>query len=326
MKSVTRKDIAIEAGVSETIVSYVINGNRYVDAEKKKRVLEAVEKLGYRPSPIARALKGKTSNHVLFIADDMMSEYFGIIIGEMEKRLSGKGYMISLSADEGDPSFVRRVLDWNFDGVIVGSKTMDNSSIQALISSGIPTVILAINEYPVFEGRYGIIYTGLKQGASDAVKAMRKTGRKKIAYVDSLSSREVLSTDYRYQGYLESVEDKVVISGASSQEELEIKVRDAYRKEHFDGILARTDTVALYAIKALKDIGVSVPSDVSVIGFNNSKMCEYTSPTLSSVRIRQDLIAENVLLLLTKLKEGSENIVISIELETELILRQSTIC
>ena len=46
MKSVTRKDIAIEAGVSETIVSYVINGNRYVDAEKKKRVLEAVEKLG----------------------------------------------------------------------------------------------------------------------------------------------------------------------------------------------------------------------------------------------------------------------------------------
>ena len=57
MKSVTRKDIAIEAGVSETIVSYVINGNRYVDAEKKKRVLEAVEKLGYRPSPIARDRK-----------------------------------------------------------------------------------------------------------------------------------------------------------------------------------------------------------------------------------------------------------------------------
>ena len=323
MKSVTRKDIAIEAGVSETVVSYVINGNRYVDAEKKKRVLEAVEKLGYRPSPIARALKGKTSNHVLFIADDMKSEYFGIIIGEMEKRLSGKGYMISLSADEGDPSFVRRVLDWNFDGVIVGSKTMDNFSIQTLISSGIPTVILAINEYPVFEGRYGIIYTGLKQGASDAVKAMRKTGRKKIAYVDSLSSREVLSTDYRYQGYLESVEDKVVISGASSQEELAIKVRDAYRKEHFDGILARTDTVALYAIKALKDIGVSVPSDVSVIGFNNSKMCEYTSPTLSSVRIRQDLIAESALSLLLRIRDEEQDTVLKAELRTELITRES---
>ena len=134
MKNVTRKDIAREAGVSETIVSYVINDNRYVDAQKKKRVLEAVEKLGYRPSPIARALKGKTSNHVLFIADDMMSEYFGIIIGEMEKRLSGKGYMISLSADKGDPSFVKKVLDWNFDGVIIGSRTMERKSIQSVIS------------------------------------------------------------------------------------------------------------------------------------------------------------------------------------------------
>ncbi|MDY3850405.1 MAG: substrate-binding domain-containing protein, partial [Bullifex sp.] len=151
----------------------------------------------------------------------------------------------------------------------------------------------------------------------------RKTGRKKIAYVDSLSSREVLSTDYRYQGYLESVEDKVVISGASSQEELEIKVRDAYRKEHFDGILARTDTVALYAIKALKDIGVSVPSDVSVIGFNNSKMCEYTSPTLSSVRIRQDLIAESALSLLLRIRDKEQDTVLKAELRTELITRES---
>ena len=61
---VTRKDIAREAGVSETIVSYVMNNNRYVDKEKKKRVLDAVNKLGYRPNSIARALKGKKLNHI----------------------------------------------------------------------------------------------------------------------------------------------------------------------------------------------------------------------------------------------------------------------
>ena len=323
MKSVTRKDIAREAGVSETIVSYVINGNRYVDAEKKKRVLAAVEKLGYRPSPIARALKGKTSNHVLFIADDMMSEYFGIIIGEMEKRLSGKGYMISLSVDKGDPSFVKKVLDWNFDGVIVGSRTMDQRSIQTLISSSIPTVLLAINEYPVFEGRYGVIYTGLKGGAIDAVSAMKKIGRKKIVYIDSLSEKYVLPTDYRYQGYCQVVQEPLVISGVPTQEALEIKVRDLYRKEHFDGILARTDSVALYAIRALKDLGVKVPDDVSVVGFNNSKMCEYTSPTLSSVRIRQDLIAESALNLMLELRNEGDVQVLRSELKTELIKRES---
>ena len=323
MKNVTRKDIAREAGVSETIVSYVINDNRYVDAQKKKRVLEAVEKLGYRPSPIARALKGKTSNHVLFIADDMMSEYFGIIIGEMEKRLSGKGYMISLSADKGDPSFVKKVLDWKFDGVIVGSRTMDKKSIQTLISSGIPTVLLAINEYPVFEGRYGVIYTGLKGGAIDAVTAMKKVGRKKIVYIDSLSFKEVLLTDYRYQGYCQVVDNPIVISGVSTQEELEIKVRELYRRESFDGILARTDSVALSAIRALKDLGIKVPDDVSVVGFNNSKMCEYTSPTLSSVRIRQDLIAESALNLMLELRKEGDNQVLRSELKTELIKRES---
>ena len=323
MKSVTRKDIAREAGVSETIVSYVINDNRYVDAEKKKRVLAAVEKLGYRPSPIARALKGKTSNHVLFIADDMMSEYFGIIIGEMEKRLSGKGYMISLSVDKGDPSFVKKVLYWNFDGVIVGSRTMDQRSIQTLISSSIPTVLLAINEYPVFEGRYGVIYTGLKGGAIDAVSAMKKIGRKKIVYIDSLSEKYVLPTDYRYQGYCQVVQEPLVISGVPTQEALEIKVRDLYRKEHFDGILARTDSVALYAIRALKDLGVKVPDDVSVVGFNNSKMCEYTSPTLSSVRIRQDLIAESALNLMLELRNEGDVQVLRSELKTELIKRES---
>ena len=323
MKSVTRKDIAREAGVSETIVSYVINDNRYVDAEKKKRVLAAVEKLGYRPSPIARALKGKTSNHVLFIADDMMSDYCGIIIGEMEKRLSGKGYMISLSADKGDPSFVKKVLDWNFDGVIVGSRTMDQRSIQTLISSSIPTVLLAINEYPVFEGRYGVIYTGLKGGAIDAVSAMKKIGRTKIVYIDSLSEKYVLPTDYRYQGYCQVVQEPLVISGVPTQEALEIKVRELYRKEHFDGILARTDSVALYAIRALKDLGIKVPDDVSVVGFNNSKMCEYTSPTLSSVRIRQDLIAESALNLMLELRKEGNAQVLRSELKTELIKRES---
>ena len=87
--------------------------------------------------------------------------------------------------------------------------------------------------------------------------------------------------------------------------------------------LTGTDTVALYAIKALKDIGVSVSSDVSVIGFNNSKMCEYTSPTLSSVRIRQDLIAESALSLLLRIRDEEQDTVLKAELRTELITRES---
>ena len=80
----TRKDVAELAGVSETIVSYVINANRYVSADKKKRVLEAVEKLHYRPNSIARALKGKGNSHVLFITDNVANDYFGRLLQELD--------------------------------------------------------------------------------------------------------------------------------------------------------------------------------------------------------------------------------------------------
>ena len=75
---VTRADVARMAQVSETIVSYVINNNRYVAKDKRQRVEEAIRRLNYRPNNIARALKGKRSNQILFIADNITNEYLRI--------------------------------------------------------------------------------------------------------------------------------------------------------------------------------------------------------------------------------------------------------
>ena len=78
----TRKDVAKLAGVSETVVSYVINNNRYVSQDKRLRVQEAIKKLNYRPNNIARTLKGKSSNHIVFIADQIVTEHFSLLIRE----------------------------------------------------------------------------------------------------------------------------------------------------------------------------------------------------------------------------------------------------
>ena len=88
---VTRADVAKMAGVSETVVSYVINNNRYVAMDKRKRVEEAVRALNYRPNNIARALKGKQSNQILFIADHITNEYFASIVSEMDKYAYNSG-------------------------------------------------------------------------------------------------------------------------------------------------------------------------------------------------------------------------------------------
>ena len=93
---VTRADVAELAGVSETIVSYVMNNNRYVAKDKRERVEEAVRLLNYRPNNVARALKGKPSNQILFIADHITNEYFASIVNEMDQYAYDAGYLISL--------------------------------------------------------------------------------------------------------------------------------------------------------------------------------------------------------------------------------------
>lgn len=105
---VTRADVARLAGVSETIVSYVTNNNRYVAKEKRQKVEEAIRILNYRPNNLARALKGKRSNQIIFIADHITNEYFSSIVSEMDKYAYESGYLISCAPIETPRSLCRR--------------------------------------------------------------------------------------------------------------------------------------------------------------------------------------------------------------------------
>ena len=98
---VTRADVAKAAGVSETIVSYVVNNNRYVAKEKRQRVEDAIAALHYRPNNVARALKGKRSNQLLFIADQITNEYFSRIVSEMDKYAYEARYSAGECGDTG---------------------------------------------------------------------------------------------------------------------------------------------------------------------------------------------------------------------------------
>ena len=115
-QKVTRKDVAREAGVSETIVSYVLNKNRYVKEEKRQRVLEVVEKLQYHPNNIARALHGKGSLQILFLAEELSSGYFSELVSQMSRDAYRRGYMISLCESQEEDEFVSQCFRCNGQG------------------------------------------------------------------------------------------------------------------------------------------------------------------------------------------------------------------
>lgn len=325
MRRVKRSDVAARAGVSETIVSYVINGNRYVDKEKKERVLKAVEELGYHPNPVARSLKGKESRHYLFIADDLVSEYFGSIIKEMEKYAADGGLLISLCSDNGDPGFVERVCAWEFDGIVVASATISLGDIQRLIDTSMPVVVLSVNEYPVFKGSYGLIYTGIKEGAKQLAGIFREQGKRRIAYVASKFSGPVNESDFRYQGYLEAIGDqeRVVIDDIADNDALAEKLVRIHRETGFDALICRTDTIAAECMRILAGMGLKVPSDVAVAGFNNSRFTEYLTPTLTSVGMDKAAIASSAMDVFRKLREGWSGGAYEVRLETRIYRRGS---
>lgn len=332
LKTVTRKDIALAAGVSETVVSYVINGNRYVKEEKRRRVQKAIKELNWRPNTMARALKGKRSNHILFIADDITGEYFGKLIREIDTLAYKKGYFITLCADRADEDFVNRIYSHFFDGVVIGSATFSPANIQRLIDAGVPVVVLEIRDYSSITGVYGLINTGLYDGMRQAVQALYQRGRRDLLFIDRVSSDEIWSDkdDWRLKGYLDECEalglEGRIVSDCLNEDHLLTTLLEKFEKGVVvDGIIGRNDQMALVAQNACRTMQWKVPEDVSIIGFDNSRLCRFANPTLTSIAISQQKIAQAVIEMLMSLIDERSSFTGRLEryLQTELVMRES---
>ena len=206
-QAVTRKDVARRAGVSETIVSYVLNNNRYVEKGKRERVLQAVKELNYQPNRIARALKGKKTNHIVFIADNISTEHFSQLIDVMDYHAYSKGYLISLIANRNDDDFVSQVISRQCDGIIVSSLSIPESYLHQFVAAGLAVVVLQNRNYQDLTGA-AVIHTGLYNGAREGVRFLAGQGRRHILYVDRFSTHGHFSGrgDYRLHGYYDEME------------------------------------------------------------------------------------------------------------------------
>lgn len=331
-KTPTRKDVAELAGVSETVVSYVLNNNRYVAQEKRERVLKAVADLKYRPNNIARALKGKATNNILFICDNLSNEHFGKIVDEIDRLTYDREYLISLLRNRNDDQFVTQIISRAFDGIVISSTTFDEKYVLQLIDMGIPVVLLMNKNYHRVGNRAAKIYTGLHDGMTDAVQLLVSQGRKHIVYVDRVSLRHNFSTmeDWRYSGFVTQMQacgfqisPENILVGFETEDQMAEGLKERIRNGmKVDAIIGRNDSLACVAMSALQKCGLRVPEDVSVIGFDNSRISQYVSPALSSVSIDRTAIAEAILSAFDTMRNGEEPP--EIHLHATLIEREST--
>ena len=329
---VTRADVAKLAGVSETIVSYVINNNRYVARDKRKRVEEAVKELNYRPNNMARALKGKQSNQLLFIADHITNEYFSSIVSEMDKYAYDAGYLISLCANRNTPEFISQVISRQYDGIIVSSASFPAEYVEQFSEAGIPVVVFKRIRYHQFSGNVAMLGTGLYEGARKAVRHLIERGCNHIVYADRISAKGHVSPpdDLRFGGFVDEMEpngflvgDENIVCGCHNQEVLEEEIKRRLRTgTQVDGIFGRNDMIACIAMTAAKQIGLRVPEDVKVIGFDDSSISRFCSPKLSTISLKKKEIAKTTVDMLTQMVKGKR--VDDVNFDTTLVEREST--
>lgn len=329
---VTRADVAELAGVSETIVSYVMNNNRYVAKDKRERVEEAVRLLNYRPNNVARALKGKPSNQILFIADHITNEYFASIVNEMDQYAYDAGYLISLCGNRNTQEFVSQVISRQYDGIIISSGSFQADYVEQFTKAGIPVVVFRRWQRQEYSGRVALLGTGLYQGARKAAEHLIACGCRHIVFADRISQNGHASKpdDLRLSGMVDALEaagmslpQESIISGRHSHEEMAEAVKQKLKSGvKIDGIFGKDDSIAHTAMMAAIQSGFRVPEDIKVVGFDDSSISRFCSPSMTTIRVDQKNIAKTAIDMLTKMVAGEQPE--SVEFDSILIEREST--
>lgn len=332
MNNVTIYDVAREANVSMATVSRVVNGNPNVKPTTRKKVLEAIERLGYRPNAVARGLASKKTTTVGVVIPDVSSTFYSELARGIEDIATMYKYNIILSNSDQNKQkefhLLNTLLGKQVDGIVFMSGNITDEHVEEFKRSPVPIVLAASfdenDEIPSVNIDY-------EQAAYDAVKFLIDKGHKQIAYVTG-PLEEPVNKIKKLNGYQRALEE----AGLSLNEEYIIEGDYSYESgiEAFDKILelspkptavfVGTDEMALGVIHAAQDKGYKIPNDFEVVGFDNTRLAVMVRPKLTTVVQPTYDIGAVAMRLLTKLmnKEEVDNQIVTLPHRIEI--RQST--
>ena len=334
---VTLRDVAHEAGVHVSTASRALNTETrgVVNSDTVKRVLEAADRLGYRPNPLAQGLRTNRTLTVGMVIPDIENPLFGPIIAGAEQALGGVGYSLLIAnADrEGEShtrDVVRTLVEKRVDGIILATASRSDAVIAELLETGV--VVVLVNRateglaVPAILGD-DVVGIGL------VVDHLVELGHEHIGHV---AGPQHLSTGMgRGQAFLSRMQSLGMAVDSSAVEEAEwFQLEPGYRacrlllerRPDLTAIVAANDLIALGCYKAVRESGRDIPGDVSIAGYNDMPLLDLMQPALTSVKVpyrQMGITAAETLLSQLAARPGLER-GISIRLTPRLIVRDST--
>ncbi|MNU95661.1 Catabolite control protein A [compost metagenome] len=319
------KDIAARANVSTATVSYVLNGKKSVSEKTRARVLQIIEEMNYQPNLVAKSLKLKRTQTIGVIVEDVTSFNSSEIIDGIHEYAEEQGFSILLTnirvlkridhfyskADrvkELAPPAVKEIVNKQVDGLIyVGVHPRDVTGL-------IPDMqIPIVYSYCYTNGAddYSVNYDDY-QAAYESTEYLIRTGHKKIAVISGVM--DSVPTKDRFNGYYQALNDNNLIFDPAliktGDWEYESGHRSALELLNMspcpDAILAMNDNMAAGAVSACHSLGIKVPDDISVVGFDDREFSSYLTPSLTTMRLPlHEMGIEAIRTLISVLNEDS---------------------
>jgi DNA-binding LacI/PurR family transcriptional regulator len=330
-------DVAKRARVSTATVSAVVNERGTVESGTRRRVLDAIQKLNYQPNLYAANLARGKTRALGLVVSDIMNPFFGEIALAIRQEAQARRYEVLLASTQFSRaelvSAIRRMIGMRVAGVAIMSTEMDPRVLEMLRAHRMPAVFEDVGTVSETVSNIRIDYEG---GIFKAVKYLFDLGHRRILFVRSYPDTRqdesaFLSICMRTQAFQKAMQQfkpgglkAAIVTGSGPGPKAG---QQAMQKalEHFDftAVIAIADPVALGVLRSLWAHGIAIPRDVSLVGFDNSYLCEYLYPSLTSVNIPRQRLGQMVVDCLVRNVESQEP-GRELELETELIVREST--
>lgn len=310
--TVTIYDVAREANVSMATVSRVVNGNQNVKPATRKKVLKVIEEMGYRPNAVARGLASKKTTTVGVIIPDISNSMYAELARGIEDIATMYRYNIILSNSDQNQNkelqLLETMLGKQVDGIVFMSDVISAELLYEMERSPTPIVLAGSIDESQKIASVNIDYYG---AASEAVKKLIGNGHKRIAFVSGpLTSK--INKDYKLKAYQEALQE----AGIEYDENLVVECNNSY-DEGMEAVetlkpfkptayFVSNDEMSIGVIHGVEAAGGTIPGDVEIISYENSKLARMARPMLTSIAFPLYDIGAVSMRLLTKYMNKEE--------------------
>ena len=334
MKRVTIKEVAEKASVSTATVSHVINNTRHVEEITRRSVEQAMQQLGYQPNSLARSLRSGETKTIGLIVPDASNLFFADIARRIENLGYESGYSVILCNSDNNlakqHNYVNTLIAKRVDGVIFISAGESNEDLEQLANSNTP-IVVADRVVPLRLA--DVVLLDNEDAGYVATKHLLDLGHEKIGCITGPS--DVSPSMQRATGYRRALQERnlpirkeyiipgdFTFLGGSERMAALMKLDDRP-----SAVFVFNDMMAIGAISSARRLGMQVPEEISIIGFDNIELARATSPALTTMaQPTQELAEIATSRLIKKMTSGDskwENE--KFMLKAQLVVRESTV-